>query len=172
MWEVSEQLGRTEPSSRGGVSMTWRSLAGVASRLLLGGILLYSGALKLGHSAELARVINGYRLLHVELVDIPAIALPWLEIVLGALLVLGLLRRSTALLACGLFATFVVAIALAMARGIDTPCGCFSVAAGSEHVGWGVLSRDALLAMLSAYLVVDPSVAWELDTCLFGSAGD
>ena len=127
-----------------GPPLLWHGAGGLLVRLLVGGVLLYAGLHKVGHAADFARLVYGYRLLHTEVLNLVAIAMPWMEVVTGALLVLGLLRRSSGLVACGMFATFVVAIGLAMARGIDAPCGCFSVASESDRIGWATLLRAGL----------------------------
>lgn len=137
-----------------------------AARLLLASVLLYAGLAKVGHAADLARIIYGYRLLHPELVDLAGMTLPWLEMLTGVLLLLGLLRPSASAVACGLFVGFVIAAGLAMARGIDAPCGCFSVGSASERIGWELLARDGLFALLSGYLVVHPSRFAEMDALL------
>ena len=144
----------------------WHPAVAIVVRLLLGGILIYTGLQKLDHPHEFARIISNYRILHPQLVNLPAIILPWLEVMVGALLLLGLLRPSSAVIACGLFALFTLALGLAMARGIASPCGCFSTAANSERIGWGVLLRDCVLVLLSAYLIVHPSRFAELDGLL------
>jgi uncharacterized membrane protein YphA (DoxX/SURF4 family) len=145
---------------------SWHPASAVIVRVLIGGTLLYSGLQKAGRTGDLARIIYGYRLLHPELVNLAAITLPWLELLTGTLLLLGLLRRSSAVVACGLFASFTVAVGLAMARGIDAPCGCFSLAPGSERIGWSVLLRDGVLALLAACLVGHSSRFAELDALL------
>jgi uncharacterized membrane protein YphA (DoxX/SURF4 family) len=146
-----------------GVSLLWHPAGAVVVRLLLGGVWLYAASHKVGHTGDFARMIYGYRVLHPELVNLAAITMPWMEVVTGALLVVGLLRRSAALVSCGLFAVFVVAIGLAMARGIDAPCGCFSVEPGTDPIGWVTLLRAGVLALLSAYLIFHPSRVAELD---------
>jgi len=135
----------------------------LTARLLLGGILVYSSLHKLGHTADLARIAYGYRLLHPELVNLFAFTLPWLELLTGALLLLGLLRHSAALAAMLIMGGFTLATALAMARGIETPCGCFSLAWTGERVGLGVIVRDTALALVAAYLVWYPYRPAELD---------
>ena len=138
----------------------------MVARLLLAGVLLYAGLGKVGHTGELARVVYGYRILHPDLLNLAAMTLPWVEILTGALLLLGLLRPSAAAVSCGLFSAFIVAAGLAMARGIETPCGCFSMASTSERIGWGLLVRDGILALLSALLILHPSSFLEIDALL------
>ena len=149
--------------SDGRAAALWHPAGAVIVRLLLGGVWLYAASHKVGHAGDFARMVYGYRVLHPDLVNLAAIAMPWMELVTGTLLVLGLLRRSAALVSCGLFAVFVVAIGLAMARGIDAPCGCFSVEAAGDPIGWFTLLRAAALGLLSAYLIFHPSRVAELD---------
>ncbi len=58
-------------------------------RVLLGGLLIVTGALKLGHAPDLAAAIAGFRLLPAAAVGPLALALPFFEMLLG-----GLSRRS------------------------------------------------------------------------------
>ncbi|NIM05269.1 MAG: DoxX family membrane protein [Armatimonadetes bacterium] len=141
-------------------------IALVVARLTLAAVLLYAGIHKVSHTGELARIIYGYRLLHPELVNLVAMTLPWIELLTGATLLLGLLRRSGAVVACALFGVFILAAGLAMARGIDIPCGCFSVAATSERIGWGLIVRDVVFALLGAYLIFVPLRFAEIDSLL------
>ncbi len=67
-------------------------------RVLLGGLLLAAGGLKVGHSAELAASIAGFRLLPAAIVGPLAVALPYIELLLGAYLVAGLFTRAVAAL--------------------------------------------------------------------------
>lgn len=135
----------------------------LGARLLLGGTLVYSSLHKIGQAADLARIAYGYRLLHPELVNLFAFTLPWLELLTGALLLVGLLRHSAALTAMLIMAGFTLATAMAMARGIETPCGCFSLAWTGERVGLEVIVRDTALALVAAYLVWYPYRPAELD---------
>jgi len=150
------------PRLRGG--RLWRPAGALGARLIVGCVLLYTGLHKVGHIADLARIIHGYRVLYPDLVNLAAMTLAWVEMLVGGLLVIGLLRRSAAVVAAGMFVVFMGAVWLAMLRGIDAPCGCFSVALGSERIGWPVLARDGVLALLCAYLAVHPSNYGALDS--------
>jgi hypothetical protein len=77
-------------------------IAGAICRLLLGGIFLYTAVPKLLHPDAFARLVNGYHVLHPELVNLVGITLPWMELTVGACLVLGLRSQSAALVAAGL----------------------------------------------------------------------
>jgi uncharacterized membrane protein YphA (DoxX/SURF4 family) len=88
-------------------------------------LLLVAGALKAGHPSSLAASIAAFRLLPAALVGPLALALPYLELLLGAYLVIGLFTRVAAALAAFEFLIYAVVIASAVIRRIPAGCGCF-----------------------------------------------
>lgn len=115
-------------------------------RLGVGAVFLYAAWDKILHPDAFAQAIHHYRLVPGVLLHPWAHLLPVLEIVVGAALVLGLLRRGAALLAAGLTVVFMVAIASALLRGLDISCGCFHTD-GGHGVGLSLLLRDAVLLL-------------------------
>lgn len=110
--------------------------AATAGRLLLGGVWVAAGALKLPDPAASVRAVRAYRLLPEGLVPTVAYGLPVLEIGLGALLILGLAVRLAAGLSAVLLLVFLAGLASAWARGLQIDCGCFGggeVAAGATR---------------------------------------
>ena len=63
-------------------------------RVVLGGLLVVTGALKVGHAPDLAAAIAGFRLLPAGAVGPLALALPFFELLLGGYLVAGLFTRT------------------------------------------------------------------------------
>ncbi len=106
-------------------------------RLVVGGLFIWAGVLKIIDPLEFAQSIKNYRLFPRELAFIIAIILPWVEVVSGAFLIIGVFRRSSALLISLLLIGFIGLVAIALLRGIDTTCGCF-----------GSLSRNADLKLI------------------------
>jgi uncharacterized membrane protein YphA (DoxX/SURF4 family) len=94
-------------------------------RVLLGGMLLAAGGLKVGHASSLAASIAEFRLLPAAIVGPLALALPYLEILLGVYLVIGLFTRFAGTLAALEFLIYAAAIASAIVRRIPAGCGCF-----------------------------------------------
>jgi uncharacterized membrane protein YphA (DoxX/SURF4 family) len=94
-------------------------------RVLIGGLLLVTGALKVGHPAALAASIAGFRLLPPGVVGPLALALPYVELLLGVYLIGGLFTRVVAALAAAQFVLYAGAIASAVVRHIAANCGCF-----------------------------------------------
>jgi uncharacterized membrane protein YphA (DoxX/SURF4 family) len=94
-------------------------------RLVAGGFFVWAGVLKIADPLEFARSIMNYRIFQHELAFIIALVLPWVEVIAGGLLVVGLFERASALLISLMLVGFIGLVALALARGIDTSCGCF-----------------------------------------------
>lgn len=130
---------------------------GALCRLLLGGVLIYAAFPKLLRPDEFARLVYGYRILHPDLVNLVGITLPWVELVGGALLAVGVAPRSSALVAAGLLGTFMVAGFLALLRGLEVSCGCFFPFMGDHKLGWDLLVRDGLLLLPALQVIVWPS---------------
>ncbi|MGV1009992.1 MAG: DoxX family protein [Dermatophilaceae bacterium] len=148
---------------------TWLDLAGTAARLVLGGVLLVAGALKVTNLPLSAFAVRAYQLLPYELAGYVGYALPVVELVVGGLLVAGLFTRWAALAATILMAGFVVGIASAWTRGLSIDCGCFG-GGGPTEAGRTAypleLTRDAALLGLSLWLLVRPRTAYALDNAL------
>jgi uncharacterized membrane protein YphA (DoxX/SURF4 family) len=94
-------------------------------RLVAGGVFIWAGVLKVVDPLGFAESIMNYQVFPRGLAFIVALVLPWVEVIAGGLLIVGLLKRSSALLISLMLLGFIGLVALALARGIDTSCGCF-----------------------------------------------
>ncbi|HEX8805302.1 MAG TPA: MauE/DoxX family redox-associated membrane protein, partial [Candidatus Aquilonibacter sp.] len=83
------------------------------ARWLLGGLLIWAGAAKVGHPEALASTIAGFRLLPAWFVAPVAVILPYFELLLGLYLVAGLFTRVAAWVATVQFVIYAGAIASA-----------------------------------------------------------
>jgi uncharacterized membrane protein YphA (DoxX/SURF4 family) len=95
-------------------------------RVMLGCWFAYSGGLKIfgtGLDRFLADVAN-YRMVGPPLDAWVAYGVPWLELIAGVCLMLGILRRGALIAVFGLVLVFSVAVGSAWVRGLDISCGC------------------------------------------------
>lgn len=140
---------------------------GVLARLVLGGVWIAAGALKIPDPAESVRAVRAYQLLPEAIVPAVGYALPILELLLGLCLIAGLLVRVNGLLSSLLLVAFVIGIASAWARGLEIECGCFGggggPAEGAREKYPIEIARDIGLLALSALLVWRPRTPWALD---------
>jgi uncharacterized membrane protein YphA (DoxX/SURF4 family) len=131
-----------------------------AARLLLGGVFLVAGALKLPDPAAAVRAVRAYELLPEPLVAPVAFGLPVLEIAVGLALVAGVFTRTAAIAAAVLLVVFIAGVASAWARGLQIDCGCFgdggAVAAG-ETAYPEEIARDVALLLVALALAWRPA---------------
>ena len=120
-------------------------------RVLVGGLLLVTGALKVGHATDLAAAIAGFRLLPAAAVGPLALALPFFELLLGAYLVAGLFTRISAIVAAAQFVVYGGAVASAVIRHIPANCGCFGPH-DAAVADWPHVAFDLALALASAFV--------------------
>jgi putative oxidoreductase len=129
---------------------------GAFCRLLLGAIFIYAAVPKLLRPDVFARLVNGYQILHPDLANLAGITMPWIELVAGASLVLGILPQSSAAVIAGLLCLFIGAGSLALLRGLHIECGCF-FPIGGDKLTWATLLRDAVLLVLALQALVWPT---------------
>ena len=120
-------------------------------RFALAALFFYAALPKIADPAAFAKDIANYRLLPESLVNALAVTLPFIELVMAVLLVVGIGSRGAALLCTLLLLVFTGATAAAVYRGLDIECGCFGKSEGAR-VGWGIVARDC--AFLVPALVV------------------
>lgn len=138
-------------------------------RILVGGLLLATGVLKIGHSADLAAAIAGFRLLPAGVVGPMALALPYIELLLGAYLVAGLFTRAVAVIAALQFGIYAAAIASAVVRHIPANCGCFGPA-DTAAADWPHVAFDLVLAAASAFIAYGAPGVLAVDRRLAGTS--
>jgi len=143
---------------------------GTLARLVVGGVWLVAGFLKLSAGAASVRAVRAYHLLPEGVVPTVGHALPALEIVVGLSLVVGVLTRAAAVLSAVLLVAFIVGIAAAWARGLQIDCGCFGGggfdADATSKYPWEI-ARDVGLLLLSLWLVWRPRTKVSLDSIIF-----
>lgn len=136
------------------------------ARLILGGVLIAAGALKVGNLQQSAMAVRAYELLPIWIANLFGYALPWIEIGIGLLLVLGALVRINGLLGALTMLAFIIAIAQAWARGLSIDCGCFGDGGQIDPEDTKYLStiiRDLGLLGLGVFLYFFPKGRFALD---------
>lgn len=95
----------------------------------MGGVFIFAGATKVVNIDDFIDAINEYDVLPSALATVYGHVLPYLEIVLGIFLVLGLFLRFSSAVSGLVVLSFSIAKIQAMIRGLDIDsCGCL----GSE----------------------------------------
>ncbi|MDD5722562.1 MAG: hypothetical protein PHY29_02350 [Syntrophales bacterium] len=125
-----------------------------AARWILGIVFICASFHKIRYPAAFAEAVYLYQILPDWLINLSALVLPWLELLLGVFLIIGLWMPGAVVITNLLFITFMGALSYNMARGLDISCGCFSTSptAGAADI-WTVL-RDGMFLAVSLYLLL------------------
>ena len=122
-------------------------------RVILGGLFIYAGYLKLSDVGAFAQAIDGYGLVTWSTAKLLSKTLPVLEILAGLGLILDIKGALGTIVA--LLLGFMILIGYAIYMGLDVDCGCFgpsdSVAGDSSGL-WQTLYRD--IAMFAGCLFI------------------
>jgi putative oxidoreductase len=135
-----------------------RFLLGWIARLVVGGVFVVAGAIKLLDPAAFAQDIGNYQAFPWWTWNLAAAVVPVIEIFAGLAVLTGFKRRGGAIVLGSLTIAFLGLIASVMIRGIDLNCGCFGEATEASAVGWPLVFRDLglLVAIVVAYLPAEP----------------
>jgi uncharacterized membrane protein YphA (DoxX/SURF4 family) len=137
-----------------------------SARLILAGVLLAAGVLKAIDPAESVAAVRAYELVPSPLSTLIGWGLPFLEIGLGLLLLVGLHTRAAAILSAVLLVILLAAVISVAARGLSIDCGCFGgggpVAPGETRYTSEIV-RDIGLLLLSVWLAWRPRTRFSLD---------
>ncbi len=138
------------------VAQPWLTLL---ARFILGVVLLVAGALKVPNLPKSAMAVRAYEMLPIPIANFLGYTLPWIEIGLGLLLIIGVTVKISGALGALTMLAFIIAIAQAWARGLSIDCGCFGGGGTIDPEDTKYLSeiiRDIGLMALGIFLYLYP----------------
>jgi len=119
--------------------------------LIVGGIFVYAGVVKVLDPVQFANDIDNYKTLPWFVSVRLAFYLPWLEIFCGLALIFRFLYRGGLSILTVLIAVFIGVTIAAKMRGLDITCGCF----GHASKNWNFSTHLVLdLLILLAAVVL------------------
>jgi len=129
-------------------------------RVGLGGLFVYAAFMKLGNIQAFAFAIKGFKVVdadkHGHLIISAAYTMPWIEMIAGVLLVLGIWTRAASLTIALMLVFFIAALLhVIYTPGIDADCSCFGDMnlVCSATVGWCQVNRDLVMLLPAIYLI-------------------
>jgi uncharacterized membrane protein YphA (DoxX/SURF4 family) len=99
----------------------------VRVQIALGAIFVVAALPKIVDPPSFAHMIYNYRLVPGFAINFLALVMPWVELLTGIALILGVWRRSAAALIGAMLLVFILAIGINLARDNAIDCGCFEV---------------------------------------------
>ncbi len=131
-------------------------------RLAVGITYIYASFYKVIEPGAFAKSIWFYHMVPGNLINLIALILPWLELVVGLALIVGLFYRGAVLWINLITVLFVIALSTAIARGLNIDCGCFKVGKEATGAAWDALIFDIGLLALTLQLWFSRSRKWML----------
>ena len=96
----------------------------VITRIILGAVFLWASFGKIMEPSDFARSISNYHIVPFGIENIIALILPWLELLIGMGLILGIMVDGSVQISAILLIMFILMIGQAMLRGFNIECGC------------------------------------------------
>ena len=142
------------------MSLYWKRIIGfqwflLAVRLYLGFLFATASWHKIMNPEMFALDVATYQLLPLWAVNVFALILPWVELLAGAMLIVGLRTRAAALLILCMMVSFIIALVWALHLGLDMACGCFASQAATEEdpISWYTMVRDLVWFLMAFYVL-------------------
>ena len=112
--------------------MTFPSVLAWIARIVVGGLFVIAGIMKILDPLHFATEIQDYQMVPVGITNAMAYLLPWLEVFTGVGLIVGFWRGEARFLIFVMLVVFTIAKILAEARGLRISCGCFGNLLGQQ----------------------------------------
>lgn len=132
----------------------------VRAQFLLAAFFVVAGIAKIADPPGFAHEIHNYRLVPGAAINAMALVLPWLEVVVGVALFLGIYRRTAARTLGILLIAFIAALSINLAKGRPVDCGCFGTSKVQKtdaerltEMKWVIL-RDVGLLLLAGQILL------------------
>ena len=123
------------------------------AQIVAGVIFLASALAKISDLSAFAGNIHNFHLepfVPMAATNLLAITIPWVELIAGLALVVGVRPRAGAVVYTVLLGIFTIGVISAMARGLSFDCGCFGKA-GASAIGAKKLAEN--LVMLAVGMI-------------------
>jgi len=128
----------------------YKRILTILFRIVLGTVFIWASFDKIIDPEKFARNISNYHIVPFGFENTIAIILPWLELLIGSGLILGVMVDGSVLISLFLLFLFNILIAQAILRGFNIECGC-GLKEG-QMVGFGKIFENFLLVIMAFLL--------------------
>ena len=103
-------------------------------QLALGAIFVVAALPKIVDPPSFSHMIYNYRILPGALVNLMGLTMPWVELLCGLALILGIWRGAATGIIAAMLVVFMIAIGINLGRGNAIDCGCFDVSTAGKTI--------------------------------------
>ena len=98
-------------------------------RIILGVVFIYASYSKILDPISFSDNIHNYHITPTAIENLAALIIPWMELIVGVFLIIGVFLEGTISITIGMLIFFIFILSQAVFRGIDVHCGCFKTEA-------------------------------------------
>lgn len=135
----------------------------VRVQIALGAIFVAASIPKIIDPPSFAHMIYNYRLVPGFALNAIALGMPWLEMLCGLALIIGVWRRSAAAIIGAMLIAFIVALSINLVRDNAVNCGCFDLSSANK-------SHEELIGDMKFVIVRDIGMLLMVGQILWASA--
>lgn len=127
----------------------------VPVRIGLAAVFFAAAWHKILYPETFALNVATYQMLPLQYINLTTLVLPWLELVVAVLLVVGWLARPSALATIGMLVVFMFAIYYALDQDLMLgACGCFASEEAAHELNWETFYRDVYFMAMAVYVLL------------------
>lgn len=135
----------------------------IAARIFIGFLFVFASVDKVANPDAFSASIVNYKLFSPMLATLMATVLPWVELLCGFAIIVGVFQRGSALLLTSLLIVFTAAVLSALLRGLDISCGCLTQDPEVGKIGWLKIIENIGLILLTSFLFYSTSVKFTVE---------
>ncbi len=153
--------------SKGGGKLEKTKIIEFALRLSFGIVFICASIPKILSPSDFAVILYGYSIFPIHFINIIAIVFPFVELVCGLSLILGVCFKPSLIVLNFSILIFIIIISFNLIRGHEFDCGCFAVGDPTHVSAAGqLLVRDLVLLIIGLYLLFSKSLHKSFDKIL------
>ena len=103
-------------------------------RLFVGYYFIYASMSKIPYPAQFADLLAAYRLFPFPIINAMAVIVPWMELITGLFIIIGLRNKASAIFIILSYVVFNISVGLNVITHSPITCGCYDTV--GEPVSW------------------------------------
>ncbi|REL33085.1 hypothetical protein DYD21_12570 [Rhodohalobacter sp. SW132] len=140
------------------------SIVQISFRVILGALLLIAGVFKLQDNSALFETIAYISWLPTGLKSFVIDLLPYVEVLVGALMITGIFRKTVIPVGAMIYLGFFAFAVYGLGSGMEGDCGCFGEPDDSNILamllgstfGWSMVIRNGIFLAMAGILFYNP----------------